>query len=312
MNAVVLNVSNVTFLLRNKKLFSECDILFFSDFEVHMSIKKLSFWLISVVIFLVSIYGGFLFIISWPINDFSISNAGVFGDSFGVLTSLFSGLAFAGLIITILMQREELQLQREEISLTRGELSGQKKEMQKQNEYLNIQRFENTFFKMIELLDLCRKDINFREAYGRDAIRNLYKSLIEEYFHKTSWPDGRTHRVFKESCKTKEGVSTAYKDFYEMSGDELGQYYRTMFNVLKLVDSADFLPNKKIYTNLLRAQLSRYELLLLLFNCISSYGDGKMAPLVIKFDLLKHLESELIPSENRNIYSVWKQGVSAI
>lgn len=48
---------------------------------------------------------------------------GTFGDSFGVLTCLFSGLAFAGMIITLLMQREELSLQREELELTRGEIS---------------------------------------------------------------------------------------------------------------------------------------------------------------------------------------------
>jgi len=45
---------------------------------------------------------------------------------------LFSGLAFAGIIITALLQkeelklqREELQLQREEIEKTRGEFTGE-------------------------------------------------------------------------------------------------------------------------------------------------------------------------------------------
>ncbi|QGY47849.1 hypothetical protein GM418_30595 [Maribellus comscasis] len=37
------------------------------------------------------------------------------GDSFGAINSLFSGLAFGGLIYTILLQRKELELQREEI-----------------------------------------------------------------------------------------------------------------------------------------------------------------------------------------------------
>ena len=48
---------------------------------------------------------------------------GLFGDSFGALNSLFSGLAFAGVIIAILLQRNELKLQREELELTRTELS---------------------------------------------------------------------------------------------------------------------------------------------------------------------------------------------
>lgn len=38
----------------------------------------------------------------------SLPEFGAFGDSFGVLSSLFSGLAFAGLIVTILQQQKQL------------------------------------------------------------------------------------------------------------------------------------------------------------------------------------------------------------
>ena len=48
---------------------------------------------------------------------------GQFGDMFGAVNSLFSALAFAGVIITILLQREELALQRHELEQTRGELA---------------------------------------------------------------------------------------------------------------------------------------------------------------------------------------------
>ncbi len=43
------------------------------------------------------------------------------GDMFGSLSALSSGLAFARLISTLLMQRKELALQREELELTRIE-----------------------------------------------------------------------------------------------------------------------------------------------------------------------------------------------
>jgi hypothetical protein len=47
---------------------------------------------------------------------------GTTGDMFGAVNALFSGLAFAGIIITILLQRKELSLQRDELILTREEL----------------------------------------------------------------------------------------------------------------------------------------------------------------------------------------------
>jgi len=47
---------------------------------------------------------------------------GTFGDSFGMATSLFNGLALAGVIIAITLQSKELSLQRDELRLTRDEL----------------------------------------------------------------------------------------------------------------------------------------------------------------------------------------------
>ncbi|WP_439605624.1 hypothetical protein [Hydrogenophaga sp.] len=48
---------------------------------------------------------------------------GQFGDVFGAVNALFSGLAFAGLIFAILLQREDLELQRQELALNRQELA---------------------------------------------------------------------------------------------------------------------------------------------------------------------------------------------
>src|SRR5688572_19500767 len=52
---------------------------------------------------------------TWPAR-------GTFGDMFGAVNSLFSGLALAGVIYAIILQRQELALQRQELELTRDEL----------------------------------------------------------------------------------------------------------------------------------------------------------------------------------------------
>ncbi|MEQ9220940.1 MAG: hypothetical protein RLO17_22995 [Cyclobacteriaceae bacterium] len=49
-------------------------------------------------------------------------NGGTLGDSFGMVNALFSALAFALLIYTALMQKEELKLQRKELKDNRKEL----------------------------------------------------------------------------------------------------------------------------------------------------------------------------------------------
>jgi hypothetical protein len=78
--------------------------------------------------------------------------AGTFGDMFGAVNALFSGLAFATLIITIDQQRQQLIAQERELHQNTEALNNQKKELEKQwremeqqNETLKLQRFESLF-----------------------------------------------------------------------------------------------------------------------------------------------------------------------
>jgi hypothetical protein len=73
------------------------------------------------------------------INSISASNRGTFGDMFGAINALFSGLAFAGVIYTILLQRQELKLQRKELKLTRQELKRTAKAQEDSEKALNTQ-----------------------------------------------------------------------------------------------------------------------------------------------------------------------------
>ena len=69
---------------------------------------------------------GALWVGSWFLIDLNIenpTNRGTFGDKFGAINSLFSGLAFIGLIVTLIYQKEELELQRQELAETRKELN---------------------------------------------------------------------------------------------------------------------------------------------------------------------------------------------
>lgn len=70
---------------------------------------------ISVIVALLAITGIWIWMGTGGIIDFK-------EHRFDALSALFSGWAFAGIIITILLQRKELILQRKELELTRTEL----------------------------------------------------------------------------------------------------------------------------------------------------------------------------------------------
>ncbi|MFT5725639.1 MAG: hypothetical protein ACI9JN_002765 [Bacteroidia bacterium] len=88
-------------------------------------------------------------------NWFCLDHIGVIGDSFGAVNALFSGFAFAGVIITIVMQARELELQRNEIKETK--------------EVFTQQTFDNMFFQLlgtqqsiVDSLDLRKNEWLFR------------------------------------------------------------------------------------------------------------------------------------------------------
>jgi len=72
----------------------------------------------------------FIIIIAWIITGIVLwlvfkdwQKSAAFGDTFGFINSLFSGLALAAIIYTIYLQKNELELQRKELKFTRKELS---------------------------------------------------------------------------------------------------------------------------------------------------------------------------------------------
>ncbi len=112
-------------------------------------------WMLGAFVFVVGVM-----VVTWLVGDQQGNEIrGTFGDMFGVANALFSGLAFAGLIFTILLQSQELKLQREELQLTRQEMkdtreeiSGQRTALEAQNTVLNEQRFEQSINTVLKTL----------------------------------------------------------------------------------------------------------------------------------------------------------------
>lgn len=69
------------------------------------------------------------FLTRWQYSDPAMR--GQFGDLFGSINALFSGLAFVGVIVAILLQKQELGLQRQELRDTRQEMQYSREEMKR-------------------------------------------------------------------------------------------------------------------------------------------------------------------------------------
>lgn len=243
---------------------------------------------------------------------------GQFGDKFGAVNALFSGLAFAGLIFTIILQKNELALQRKELSLTHEELKGQKEQLEEQNKTLKIQRFENTFFNMLSQFQEVVSGITYTQDFGQKTKEYKGRELFYEGFEnievkirKESFFVGNASYSSLRDCITKDGLegyaSVEMPTYFD-------HYFRLLYRILKFVDTTDLIEkdNEKYeYTSMIRAILSRYELVWLYYNGLSSYGNQKLKPLIEKFCMLKNLRTELLCYSNDSEIELSRFGLTA-
>lgn len=208
----------------------------------------------------------------------------IWGDT---LAGIAGVLAFLWIIVTVQMQREELEAQREEMSL-------QRKEFQETNRNMVTQRFEATFFEMfrtfgeiVNSIDLVNPKTG-RETTGRDCFSVFYTRLAKDY------RDRQKIGHSEDVC-----LEIAYQNFWKLHQLELSHYFRFLYNFFRFLDeNADAKP---FHAKLLRSQLSNQELLIIFYNCASPNGK-KLTKYAEKFEIFDNLPTErLIEEEHVNL-----------
>lgn len=262
---------------------------------------------------------GALWVGSWFLIDLNIENStnrGEFGDKFGAINSLFSGMAFLGLIITLLFQKEELELQRQELAETRKELEGQKKEFEEQNKIMRRQSFENTLFSMIslqqeivnKLLYVERKQVPnpsnwgvkdiVTEYNGRSVFEKLYNSIKLKY----SNIYGDIHECYGIKSTLKRIPRENFPQIKETT--LFDHYFRHLYRIFKYIKESDLIAEeeKYEYSCIVRSQLSDYELVMLFYNCISVNGKDKFKPLIEEYAIFNNIRTELLIDSSDKTY----------
>lgn len=87
----------------------------------------------------------------------TVEKYGVYGDSFGRLTSLFTALGFGGLIITLLLQQRQIRTQEKAAMHNR-----QKDEKG---------RYEEILFRLMDIYRQTLSEVRVGERTGRDVLR---------------------------------------------------------------------------------------------------------------------------------------------
>ncbi len=194
--------------------------------------------------------------------------AGTFGDAFGVINALFSGLAFSGVLITILLQRKDLSDAHEQSSI-------QQTEFQFYN-MLNLQQ------KVVQGFDIHinRPDKQYT-LEGRDCFRDWYNKLRRA--HDSS---------FRQELDEQGRARYAYGSVLKLHQGDLGLYFRSLYSVFRFIERAEH-ADKKHLGRVVRSLLSDYELVFLFYNCLSERGE-KFLDFAVTHELFDNLDVELL------------------
>lgn len=120
---------------------------------------------------------------------------GTFGDMFGAINALFSGLAFLGLIIALILQKKELEEQRKEIG---NSIEAQERSIQLMKEQAEISLLQTKLEALNHIINGYERSISRAEkskmmtehvekenlVKARDNYENLLKELINKLFIK--------------------------------------------------------------------------------------------------------------------------------
>jgi hypothetical protein len=138
------------------------------------AIYEAMWWTLPIVamgLIFLAFYRGYI-----PLQGKDISERGQFGDSFGVLNSLFTGLGFGGLVVTLILQQRQIRHQEAEMKL------------QRQNEH--TRHYEETLHRLLSMYATTLDEVATTKGdlRGRSVLR------------------GSTHRVFEAVKKEKATI----------------------------------------------------------------------------------------------------------
>ena len=169
-------------------------------------------------------------------------------------------------------QIESLTVQIEEFKLQRDELKETREVFIEQSKTLKQQRFESTFFSLIELYN--KIILNFNQINN-----NYFKNLKDEF-----------ESLIEDNKKiTHEMALEHYINIFYKNKDELNSYFRTIYRILSFIENLNLDEKEKSsYVKILRALLSENELLFIYYNAETKNGK-KFYPIILKYNLLKHL-----------------------
>lgn len=179
--------------------------------------------------------------------------------------------------------------------------------------YNRLQAAENIIMKQLEFHNNIVKSINVNialagrgyglpdapnTAYGQEAFEIFYEILKQSYI---TMP-GKFYKNARDADAEERRIKDSFTKLYNDYASKLGNYFKNLYLLVKYINHIKIKGfDKGYFIDLVKSQLSKYEILLLAYDCIWIQDKSKgsdFIELARTTNLLSALEiDELINSE---------------
>lgn len=196
---------------------------------------------------------------------------GQFGDTFGALNALFTGLALLGVAYSIHLQKEDSRDR---------DLSDRRRSFEEH--YFRVTESFRRFVSEIKVTP--NSAMPSSSLTGPKALDYMYSEI---------------HKVWAYDCvvgRAQDSLESFYSYYSKLfdadleDNGTLAAYYRIIYQIFKCIHNSP-VSDKTLYSSLIRAELSSGELALLALNARSADGE-LFVPFYSEFAILEHLPKE--------------------
>lgn len=226
-----------------------------------MRVKNSTLILVMVFLIVLSIYFGGGYLMWNHYFRYNATNAGTFGDMFGVITSFFSAATVILVFYAANLQKQELDETRAEI---REQVTAAKKMSEtadKQNKNQILQRFESTLFN---LMSLHNKNVdNIHTVHGQNAFNQCLAEILQRF----AAPNGQGNNYENYFPEMHGEFMDKYITIIGDGSAKLITYFKHIVITLSFIQRSKISKDSKLfYVTVFTSQLTSDELTLVYYH----------------------------------------------
>lgn len=240
-------------------------------------ISKRGFWSMAILCVAIAVVTAIHFWVKikykLPIDEDSLGTYGNFIE--GIVGCI---IAFYSAYLLVRTFQNQVEVNRKVMKTNEAA----EKATQKEIDNTKIQVFDNKFQSFMTCYNRAVEAYRYQSGEEKYVGRNAFEMMCKDFLDR----DFKNDSVYS---KRSRSAVAEYVDFYSQNRVYLSVHLRMLYLLVSLVSESKLKEEDIVlYAKLIRGQLSEFEMIMLRYNCLCSYGQ-KMQCYCNEFNLTKHV-----------------------